>query len=100
MFFTLILQNFQMPNLNDEDQVCLVSCMDEIRNVVGETISEKHLVETIMRFNFDYAKALDAILNNNIKTPPKHNKDVKLSSGSTSTGAASQSKEPMETGNN
>lgn len=62
-------QNFQMPTLNDEDQACLTSCMDEIRNVVGDSVSERQLVDTIMKFKFDFAKSLDEILNN-ATTPP------------------------------
>lgn len=56
-------EHFVMPVLNDEDSAKLHSCMDEIRNVVGESVSEKQLVETIMKFNFDCTKSLDAILN-------------------------------------
>ena len=73
-----LFQNFQMPILNEEDQACLLSCMDEIRNVVGESVSERQLVETIMKFKFDCAKSLDAILNNNV-TPSAH-KDKSTSS--------------------
>ena len=58
--------------------------MDEIRNVVGDTVSERQLVETIMNHKFDCAKALDAILNN---TSP----DAAITSTST--------QPPMETGN-
>lgn len=64
-------QNFQMPTLNDEDQACLTSCMDEIRNVVGESVSERQLVDTIMKFKFDFAKSLDAILNASTTPPTK-----------------------------
>lgn len=78
-----------MPNLNENDQVLLESCMDEIRNVVGDTISEKQLVETIMKYKFDCAKSLDAILNNTTET-------TAAPSSSTS---SSQSAVPMETGN-
>lgn len=65
------IQNFQMPTLNDEDQACLTSCMDEIRNVVGESVSERQLVDTIMKFKFDFAKSLDAILNASTTPPTK-----------------------------
>lgn len=73
-----------MPVLNESDQVLLASCMDEIRNVVGDSISERQLVETIMQHKFDCAKALDAILNS-------------TSSEAASTSASSHI--PMETGN-
>lgn len=82
----LIFQNFQMPILNDEDQACLTSCMDEIRDVVGESVSERQLVDTIMKFKFDCAKSLDAILNHTT-TPP-----------SAKTSSASAPKQPIETG--
>lgn len=77
-------QNFRMPILNETDQALLGSCMDEIRDVVGE-ISERLLVETIMKHRFDCTKALDDILNS---TSP---------SATTST-AAAEHNEPMETG--
>lgn len=80
----LQLQNFKMPVLNETDQALLASCMDEIRNVVGDNISERQLVETIMQHKFDCAKSLDAILNNN------------TSSETASTSVSSQI--PMETG--
>lgn len=75
-----------MPNLNETDQVLLESCMDEIRNVVGDSVSEKQLVETIMKHKFDCTKALDAILNNSTETP--------VTSSTLAQGTA-----PMETGN-
>lgn len=80
-----------MPILNESDQVLLESCMDEIRNVVGDTISEKHLVETIMKHKFDCAKALDVILNNTTTAA--------TSSSTTTTQPPPQSAVPMETGN-
>lgn len=73
-----------MPNLNETDQVLLESCMDEIRSVVGETVSEKHLVETIMKHKFDCSKALDEILNS--------------TSTSAATGMEKRSNQPIETG--
>lgn len=71
-----------MPKLNDTDQALLESCMDEIRNVVGDNVDQKQMVETIMHHKFDCAKALDAILNQS----------------STSTSASSQAKDQMEAG--
>lgn len=73
-----------MPSLNDSDQVLLESCMDEIRNVVGDSVSQRQLVETIINHKFDCAKALDAILNN-----------ATSNTASTSTSART----PIETGN-
>lgn len=82
-----------MPNLNETDQVLLESCMDEIRNVVGDTVSEKQLVETIMKHKFDCAKALDVILNNSTETSA-----TAAATSSTSKTTTPQSAVPMETG--
>lgn len=56
-------ENFQRPVLSDVDTARLLSCIDEIRNVVGESVSEKQLVETILKNDFDVTKSLDAVLN-------------------------------------
>lgn len=84
-----------MPNLNEEDQVRLDSCMDEIRNVVGDTASERQLVESIMNCNFDCALALDAILNQTTSQPSPPASLNKMPTSSTA-----PLKEPMETGKN
>lgn len=86
-----------MPILNETDQVLLESCMDEIRNVVGDTISEKHLVETIMKHKFDCTKALDVILNDS--TEASTTAAVKSSSAAAASITLPQSAQPMETGN-
>lgn len=52
-----------MPDLGDEERARLLSCMEEIRNVVGESVSENRLTQTVLEHDFDCAKALDAILN-------------------------------------
>lgn len=88
-----------MPTLNEEEQVRLDSCMDEIRNVVGDTASERQLVETIMNCNYDCAQALDTILNlttsqQSIQAPPSASALNKAPS------TAATTKEPMETGKN
>lgn len=52
-----------MPDLGIEEQTRLLSCIEEIRNVVGESVSENRLTQTVLEHDFDCAKALDAILN-------------------------------------
>lgn len=73
-----------MPTLNENDKALLGSCMDEIRSVVGD-ISERQMVETIMKHKFDCAKALDDILNSS-------------SSSATISTPAVPHKQPIETG--
>lgn len=86
-----------MPILNETDQVLLESCMDEIRNVVGDTVSERQLVETIMKHNFDCAKALDVILNSTTEASATAATASSTSMASKTT--LPQSAVPMETGN-
>lgn len=56
-------ENFQIPDLTDEDRAKLLSCMEEIRNIVGDTFSDKKLYDAILSSNYDFNKALDAVLN-------------------------------------
>jgi elongation factor 1 alpha-like protein len=62
-------ESYELPELDPIERAKLMSCMEEIRNIVGDTVSEKQLVETIMHLNYDLASSLDAVLNIN-KTPP------------------------------
>lgn len=56
-------ESFQMPELDDIEQAKLSSCVDEVRSVVGDAVSERRIVETSMRFGYDIQKILDEILN-------------------------------------
>lgn len=53
-----------MPPLSDDDRIKLQSCIEAIRDVIGDApVSDRHLVDTVLKHNFDYAKSLDEILN-------------------------------------
>ncbi|XP_032528780.2 protein HBS1 [Danaus plexippus] len=52
-------------NLNEEDEAKLMSCLDELRNVLGDTVPENILVQAVINHNFNFNIALDEILNNN-----------------------------------
>ncbi|XP_026845233.1 HBS1-like protein [Drosophila persimilis] len=64
-------ESFQMPELNEMDQAKLSSCVDEVRSVVGDTVSERRIVETSMKFDYDIQKILDEILNGETKKSAK-----------------------------
>lgn len=53
---------FQKPALSELEEVRLQSCLDEIRNVIGDTIPENIIIETILKNSFDLSKSLDAVL--------------------------------------
>ncbi|XP_023933993.1 protein HBS1 [Bicyclus anynana] len=54
-------------NLSEDDEIKLMSCLDELRNVLGDTIPENILVQSVLKHRFNYDKALDEILNNKAK---------------------------------
>lgn len=55
-------------SLSEEDEAKLMSCLDELRNVIGDTVSENILIQTVLKHNFNCDKSLDDILNSNNKT--------------------------------
>lgn len=63
--------NFQMPVLNEIEQAKLTSCIDEVRSVVGDAVSEKRVVETAIKFGYDINKILDEILNDECEMKTK-----------------------------
>lgn len=58
-------------NLNEDDEAKLMSCLDELRNVLGDTIPDNILVQSVLKHKFNYNKALDEILNNKSKQEEK-----------------------------
>lgn len=59
--------SFKYPQLSDVDEARLRSCLDEIHSVIGDSISENIVVETILQKNFDLALSLDALLTSSQK---------------------------------
>uniref|UniRef100_A0A182QBA3 Tr-type G domain-containing protein n=1 Tax=Anopheles farauti TaxID=69004 RepID=A0A182QBA3_9DIPT len=86
---------FEMPDLNDDDRARLLSCMDEIRDIVGETYSDRQMVQAIMKHGFECSKALDEILNSN-KTPPIAKPGSKLMSDTVQKGISERMLERSE----
>ncbi|KAH8408084.1 hypothetical protein KR222_003048 [Zaprionus bogoriensis] len=68
-------ENFQMPELDELEQAQLSSCVDEVRSVVGDAVSERRIVETSMRFGYDIQKILDEILNEETNKKQQQPKD-------------------------
>jgi elongation factor 1 alpha-like protein len=63
-------EDYELPELNDTDKAKLLSCMEEIRNIIGDTVSDKRMVDTIMDNNYDLQKSLDYLLNEPAKPKP------------------------------
>lgn len=54
--------NEEKRNLSELERAKLASCLETIRNVIGDTVSDSKLKEKIILSNFDANTALDAIL--------------------------------------
>lgn len=71
-------ENFQLPELNEIDKARLISCMDEIRNIVGESISDKRITKAVYDFNYDFTKALDMLLTTDTTATAQPSKKPKI----------------------
>ncbi|KAJ8668190.1 hypothetical protein QAD02_009853 [Eretmocerus hayati] len=58
-----IPSSFKLPQLSDLDAAKLMSCLEAIKNVVGDTHPESELNRKIIEFNYNTEAVLDSILN-------------------------------------
>lgn len=56
------VESSKRPQLSDIDEARLRSCLDEVRNIIGETISEHIVVNIIIQCQFDLPHILDKLL--------------------------------------
>nr|CAD7196559.1 unnamed protein product [Timema douglasi] len=57
-------QTYQRPALSDVDEIKLLSCLEEMHNVIGDSVPEHVLIDIVLKNNFDLAKSLDTVLSN------------------------------------
>jgi elongation factor 1 alpha-like protein len=50
-------------DLRELDEVRLRSCLEEIRGVIGDSIPEQILIDSVLKNEFDFNKSLDDVLN-------------------------------------
>lgn len=62
--------NYKKPDLNEEDEARLRSCLDEIHNVIGDSVPEHILIDTVLKNDFNFNKSLDAVLSNSSTQKP------------------------------
>lgn len=55
--------SYKVPHLSDIDAAKLMSCMETIRNVIGDTYPESELNRKIIEFKYNTEAVLDSILN-------------------------------------
>lgn len=67
------------PVLSDFEEAQLRSCLDKIRDIVGDSVPDGVLVEAVIQNQFDVDKSLDVILNSSSSSSvPVGEKNSKL----------------------
>ncbi|XP_041043430.1 HBS1-like protein isoform X3 [Carcharodon carcharias] len=59
------------PILSGVDQARLCSCLDKMREVLGESVSEKVMVDAVLNSQYDARKALDLVLSEDCQQTSK-----------------------------
>lgn len=57
-------ETYQRHGLSDVDEARLRSCLEEICNVIGDSVPEQILIDAVLQNEFNLNKALDAVLSN------------------------------------
>ncbi|XP_046858247.1 HBS1-like protein [Xenia sp. Carnegie-2017] len=57
-------RDYEVAKLNKEDEVKLLSCLDEFRSILGDHCDENEAKSAIIKHNFDLERAIDDVLNN------------------------------------
>ncbi|XP_067882343.1 HBS1-like protein isoform X2 [Heterodontus francisci] len=59
------------PVLSEVDQARLYACLDKMREVLGESVSEQVMVDAVLNTQYDAHKALDLVLSEDCKQTSK-----------------------------
>ncbi|XP_067398363.1 HBS1-like protein isoform X2 [Emydura macquarii macquarii] len=73
-------------HLTGVDQARLYSCLDQMREVLGETIPEQVMVEAVLNSKFDAQKALDLVLAQDSEQNMKIKNEEVVTTGKTTKG--------------
>ncbi|KAM9315954.1 HBS1-like protein [Gastrophryne carolinensis] len=67
--------------LSSVDQALLYSCLEHMREVLGESVTEQVMIDAVLKCHFDVAKALDLVFKTDHKMDTKHGGEDKSSTG-------------------
>lgn len=70
------------------DQVRLYACLDKMREVLGESVSEQIMVDAVLKCQYDACKALELVLSEECKPTPEIKNQVAAPSKKSTVGRA------------
>ncbi|XP_078255874.1 HBS1-like protein isoform X3 [Rhinoraja longicauda] len=70
------------------DQVRLYACLDKMREVLGEPVSEQIMMDAVLKCQYDACKALDLVLSEECKPTPEIKNQVAAGSRKSAVGRA------------
>ncbi|OXU28568.1 hypothetical protein TSAR_004780 [Trichomalopsis sarcophagae] len=84
--------SYKLPELTDLEAAKLMSCVEAVKNVIGETLPESELNKKIIEFNYNTEAVLNSILNDETRSnkdkQPAEKDLVEAQSGKRRGGAA------------
>ncbi|XP_043932221.1 HBS1-like protein isoform X2 [Protopterus annectens] len=83
-----VVPSTQKPRVGADDQARLYSCLEQMREVLGDSVSEQEMTEAVLKCNFSAQEALDMVFSqNNTARGSRAKNQTALSSGKSTKGA-------------
>ncbi|XP_043932214.1 HBS1-like protein isoform X1 [Protopterus annectens] len=84
-----VVPSTQKPRVGADDQARLYSCLEQMREVLGDSVSEQEMTEAVLKCNFSAQEALDMVFSqNNTARGSRAKNQTALSSGKSTKGGA------------
>ncbi|XP_052775544.1 HBS1-like protein isoform X1 [Mya arenaria] len=83
--------DYTRPTLSSIDEARLNSCLEDVRNVLGESVPDSMMVSTIIRHNFSIESSLNELLNKQVEEAPKPQREPRQNRRNRSQGSSDNS---------